>query len=139
MEFIFQNEYRIYFVMPFIRGGELYKIYQAKKRFNEKIVKFYSAQIILAIGYLHSKNIIHRDLKLENILVDSNGYLKIIDYGLAKIIKDNEEATSFCGTPEYIAPELVNKQPYDKNVDWWAVGVLIYEMLIGVTPFFNRN
>ena len=139
MEFIFQNEYRIYFVMPFIRGGELYKIYQAKKRFNEKIVKFYAAQIVLAIGYLHSKNIIHRDLKLENILVDSNGYLKIIDYGLAKILKNNEEATSFCGTPEYISPELVEKKAYDKNVDWWAVGVLIYEMLIGVTPFFNRN
>lgn len=94
---------------------------------------------MLAIGYLHSKKIIHRDLKLENILVDQYGYLKIIDYGLAKILKNNEEATSFCGTPEYIAPELVNKQAYDKNVDWWAVGVLIYEMLIGVTPFFNKN
>jgi serum/glucocorticoid-regulated kinase 2 len=70
MEFMFQTEYRIYFVMPFVRGGELYKIYQAKKRFNEKVVRFYAAQIILAIGYLHSKGIVHRDLKLENVLVD---------------------------------------------------------------------
>lgn len=89
MEYMFQNETRVYFVMPFIRGGELYKIYQQKKRFNEKTVKFYSAQIALAVGYLHSKDIVHRDLKLENILVDQTGYLKIIDYGLAKILKDD--------------------------------------------------
>ena len=139
MEFMFHSDYRIHFVMPFVRGGELYKIYQSKKRFNEKVVRFYASQIVLAIGYLHSKGIVHRDLKLENILVDQNGYLKIIDYGLAKILKNNEEATSFCGTPEYLAPEIMTKSGYDKAVDWWAVGILMYEMLIGVTPFFNRN
>lgn len=139
MEFMFHSDYRIHFVMEFVKGGELYKIYQSKKRFNEKVVRFYAAQLVLAIGYLHSKGIVHRDLKLENILVAENGYIKIIDYGLAKILKNNEEATSFCGTPEYLAPEMLTKESYDKSVDWWAVGILMYEMLIGVTPFFNRN
>lgn len=139
MEYLFQNEMRLYFVMPFIRGGELYKIYQAQKRFEEPQVKFYAAQMIMAIGYLHSKGIVHRDLKLENVLVDQKGYIKIIDYGLAKMLKDTEEATSFCGTPEYLAPEMVTQQGHDKAVDWWAIGVLMYEMLIGVTPFFNKN
>ena len=95
--------------------------------------------MIIAIGYLHMKNIIHRDLKLENILLDQEGYIKVIDYGLAKMISGDQEATSFCGTPEYLAPEMVDQSGHDKAVDWWAVGVLIYEMLIGVTPFFNRN
>lgn len=93
----------------------------------------------MAIGYLHAKGIVHRDLKLENVLVDQKGYIKIIDYGLAKMLKDTEEATSFCGTPEYLAPEMVTQEGHDKAVDWWAIGVLMYEMLIGVTPFFNKN
>jgi serum/glucocorticoid-regulated kinase 2 len=125
--------------MPFVRGGELYKIFQEQKRFPEEVVRFYIAQIIMALGELHSKGIMHRDLKLENIMVDENGYIKLIDYGLAKIIANDELAMSYCGTPEYLAPEMVDNKGHDMTVDWWAVGVLIYEMLIGVTPFFNRN
>ena len=95
--------------------------------------------MILALGYLHSKGIVHRDLKLENILVDQDGYIRLIDYGLAKMLKEGEKSNSFCGTPEYLAPEMVSAIGHDKAVDWWAVGIIMYEMLIGVTPFFNRN
>jgi tRNA A-37 threonylcarbamoyl transferase component Bud32 len=90
MEFVFQSDLRLYFVMPFIQGGELYKHFLHNKRFPEEVVKFYSMQIALAIGHLHKQGIVHRDLKLENILIDKDGYLKIIDFGLAKILKDNE-------------------------------------------------
>lgn len=81
----------------------------------------------------------HRDLKLENIMVDSTGYIKIIDYGLAKMLGSDEVAMSYCGTPEYLAPEMISHAGHDKTIDWWAVGILIYELLIGVTPFYNKN
>ena len=94
---------------------------------------------MLAIGELHSKGIMHRDLKLENILVDHRGYLKIIDYGLAKIISGDELAMSYCGTQEYLSPEMIEGKGHDKSVDWWALGVLMFELLTSMTPFFNRN
>ena len=100
------SEMRLFFVMPFIRGGELYRFFKSKKRFKEQEVKFYAVQIALALGYLHKKGIVHRDLKLENILVDMKGYLKIIDFGLAKIL-DSGSTKTYCGTPEYLAPEMI--------------------------------
>lgn len=139
MDYVFQNDYRLFFVMPFIRGGELYKVMKQRKRFTEDIVKFYAAQLVLGLGYLHQMNIIHRDLKLENILLDQSGYIKIIDYGLAKMYDETKLAQTFCGTPEYLAPEMVKEEGHDFGVDWWTVGILIYEMLIGITPFYNKS
>ena len=139
MEYLFMSDVRLFFVMPFVQGGELYRFFKAKRRFKENEVKFYAVQIALALGYLHKKTIIHRDLKLENILLDSNGYLKIIDFGLAKMLDNKDLTKTYCGTPEYIAPEMLSTSGHNYSVDWWGLGILIYEMRIGVTPFFNKN
>ena len=139
MEFLFQNDMRLYFVMPFVRGGELYKVFAAQKRFKEQQVIFYAAQMAIAIGYLHDKGIVHRDLKLENILLNQDGYLKIIDYGLAKMLGDGEETTSFCGTPEYLAPEMIQQRGHGTPVDWWQLGIFIFELLTSQTPFADTS
>ena len=139
MIFCFQTEERIYFVMPFIIGGELFQHLRASKFFPEEKVKFYAASIGLALDYLHSKGIIYRDIKPENILIDEEGYLKLIDFGMAKIIKNDEKATSFCGTPEYLAPEVITGEGHNRAADWWSFGILIFEMLCGIPPFYCEN
>lgn len=95
--------------------------------------------MILALGKLHSQGIMHRDLKLENVLVDERGYLKLIDYGLAKTVSSNSLAFTMCGTAEYMAPEVVSQSGHDLTADWWSTGVLIFEMLHGATPFYINN
>ena len=139
MVFCFQTEERIYFVMPFVRGGELFQHLRATKFFPEEKVKFYAASIGLALDYLHSKGIIYRDIKPENILIGENGYLKLIDFGMAKIVKNGEKATSFCGTPEYLAPEIITGEGHNRAADWWSFGILIFEMLCGIPPFYCEN
>lgn len=137
MKHFYQTDQRLYFVMPYITGGELYKVLKSRRTFDEPTIKFFIAQVIIGLGKLHEKGIMHRDLKLENIMLDTNGYVKIIDFGMAKMLETpNQLAHTVCGTPEYYAPELINEEGYDKTVDWWACGILIYEMLTGVTPFF---
>jgi len=93
--------------MPYITGGELYKVFKAQQRFEESTIKFYASQLVQVIGYLHSNGIVHRDLKLENILLDSDGYLKLIDFGLSTIVEEGHYAFTLCGTPEYLSPEIV--------------------------------
>ena len=137
--FCFQTEERVYFVMPFIKGGELFKHLRQVNTFSEKEVRFYSACLGLALDYLHKKQILYRDIKPENILIDEDGYLKLIDFGLAKKVKKYEKATSFCGTPEYLAPEIISREGHSTPADWWSYGVLIYEMLCGVPPFYSEN
>jgi serine/threonine protein kinase len=110
-----------------------------ERRFSEYKAKFYAAQIALALGYLHESNIIYRDLKPENILFDRNGYIKLADFGLAKITDPlgPNDPNSFCGTPEYLSPEMIEGTGHDHTLDWWALGILIYEMIIGIPAFFN--
>lgn len=124
--------------MPFVQGGDMYQVMLKNRRLPEYNVKFYIIQVILAVGELHRLNYMHRDLKLENLMIEGDGYLKLIDYGLAAVINKKLQF-EFCGTPEYIAPEIVNQMGHDRNVDWWSIGILAFEMLFGVTPFFNRD
>eukprot|EP00826_Nyctotherus_ovalis_P007529 TRINITY_DN1189_c0_g1_i4.p1 TRINITY_DN1189_c0_g1~~TRINITY_DN1189_c0_g1_i4.p1 ORF type:complete len:530 (+),score=174.62 TRINITY_DN1189_c0_g1_i4:155-1744(+) len=139
MQYVFQTATSIYFIMKFYRGGELYRRLKKMKCFGEEATKFYAAQIALALGELHRNKVIYRDMKPENILLDEDGYVALADFGLSKIVNGDESTTTFCGTPDYIAPEIVAGERYNKQVDWWGLGILIYELLFGVAPFRSRN
>ena len=140
MDYVFQNEFRLYFLLDFIDGGNLYDHLYRIRRFPEPQVAFIAAQIALALGFLHEKLIIHRDLKPENVLMDEDGYIRLADFGFCKPLQRNDDTTeSFCGTAEYIAPEILFKRAYSYSVDWWTFGVLIYEMALGRPPFLDKN
>jgi len=125
--------------MDFYRGGELFFHLQREQRFNERTVRLMVAEVTLALGHLHNNNIIYRDLKPENILIDQDGHLALTDFGMTKQLKKGENTKTFCGTPEYLAPEVVSGYAYDKNVDWWSVGILCYELVIGIPPFYSAQ
>lgn len=133
----FQDSRQVFMVMDFIEGGELFSLLRKSQRFPNPVAKFYAAEVCLALEYLHNKDIIYRDLKPENILLDKNGHIKLTDFGFAKYVPD--VTYTLCGTPDYIAPEVVGTKPYNKSVDWWSFGILIYEMLAGHTPFYDSN
>lgn len=131
----FQDSKNIYMVMDFVEGGELFSLLRKSQRFPNPVAKFYAAEVTLALEYLHERNIIYRDLKPENLLLDRHGHLKITDFGFAKKVPDI--TWTLCGTPDYLAPEVVSSKGYNKSVDWWSLGILIFEMLCGYTPFWD--
>ncbi|KAL6241367.1 cAMP-dependent protein kinase catalytic subunit [Rhinocladiella similis] len=131
----FQDSKNLYMVMDFIEGGELFSLLRKSQRFPNPVAKFYAAEVTLALEYLHEQNIIYRDLKPENLLLDRHGHIKITDFGFAKDVPDI--TWTLCGTPDYLAPEVVASKGYNKSVDWWSLGILIFEMLCGFTPFWD--
>jgi serum/glucocorticoid-regulated kinase 2 len=136
----FQNDKKLFFILEYCPGGELFNLLAKKRRFSEDQTRFYAAQIVLAIEHLHSMDIVYRDLKPENVLIDDRGYIRITDFGLSRTnVNDANGAKSICGTPEYLAPEIVMRLEYGKAVDWWTVGSIIYEMLVGAPPFYVEN
>jgi len=140
LRFAFQTDAKLYFVLDYYRGGELFFHLKKRKRFTEGEARIFVAEVALALGHLHSLDIIYRDLKPENILLHHSGHICLTDFGLSKDLGPaSPNAHTFCGTPEYLAPEIVEKTGHGKAVDWWSLGILCYELCIGLPPFYDQN
>lgn len=136
----FASKNYLLLVLDLCPGGELFYHLSKYRKFNENVAKFYLVEVILAVQYLHEKNILYRDLKPENIVIDEQGHLKITDFGLSQLnFKWNSVSTEFCGSPEYMAPEMIMQMGHGREIDYYALGVLMYEMLVGIPPHYNSN
>lgn len=141
LHYAFQSEDKLYLVLDYCPGGELFFHLSRFRRFPERVARFYAAELLLAIGHLHKRGIIYRDLKPENVLLDADGHVKLGDFGLAKagISHPLEGAVSMCGTPEYMAPEVLAQQGHGFCVDYWGLGMLTYEMMTGLPPWYTTD
>ncbi|XP_073405409.1 RAC-beta serine/threonine-protein kinase [Dendrobates tinctorius] len=140
LKYAFQTSDRLCFVMEYANGGELFFHLSRERVFTEDRARFYGAEIVSALEYLHSRNVVYRDIKLENLMLDKDGHVKITDFGLCKEgITDGATMRTFCGTPEYLAPEVLEDNDYGRAVDWWGLGVVMYEMMCGRLPFYNQD
>ena len=133
MHSMIQDNRHLYLVMDYVAGGELFTHLRTVQFFKSKDARFYASQVTLMFEYLHSKSICYRDLKPENLLIDAKGYLKLTDFGFAKLVETR--TFTLCGTPEYLAPEVLLNKGHGRPVDWWCLGILIYEMIVGIDPF----
>ncbi|KAK5170558.1 cytochrome c oxidase subunit 1 [Saxophila tyrrhenica] len=135
----FQDNDTLYMLLDYCPGGEVFSYLRRARRFNEATSQFYAAEIVLILEFLHDRQgVAYRDMKPENILIDAQGHLKLVDFGFAKKV-DNRETYTLCGTPEYLAPEVIRNTGHGTAVDWWAFGILIYEFLVGQPPFWDQN
>jgi serine/threonine protein kinase len=132
-----QDTQRVYLFLEYIPGGDVFNLLRNVGTFSIPLTRFYAAQIAVTFDYLHRKNIIFRDLKPENILINTDGYLKLTDFGFAK--KVDGKTYTVCGTPGYMAPEILLSKGHSKSVDWWTLGVLLYEMVVGIDPFADED
>ena len=139
MNFAFQTSTKFYLGLEYVHGGDLCYLIKKFKKIPIKQVRLYIAEIVLALEYLHNAGVVYRDLKPENILIGKDGHLKLTDFGLSKDISLQGMTKTFCGTAEYMSPEIVNQKLYSYGVDWWALGILTYALLFGKTPFFDEN
>merc|ERR1719204_175830 len=143
LQFAFQTSTRLYFVMDYCSGGDFFGFLRIKKRFTERETRFYAGEIALALECLHKNKIVYRDLKPENMLLDSTGHIKMTDFGLSKDTSKSLDMKTFCGSTTYLAPEVIvhelREKGYTQAVDWWSYGVMFYEMLTGLPAFYDRN
>ncbi|CAL1598132.1 unnamed protein product [Knipowitschia caucasica] len=131
------DERFLYMLLDYVPGGELFSYLRTRGRFSNSAGLFYTSEIVVAIDYLHQRDIVYRDLKPENILLDAEGHIRLTDFGFAKKLSDR--TWTLCGTPEYLAPEVIQSKGHGRAVDWWALGILVFEMLAGYPPFFDDN
>ncbi|XP_070070535.1 cGMP-dependent protein kinase 1 isoform X2 [Drosophila takahashii] len=135
----YRNDKYVYFLMEACMGGDVWTVMSKRQYFDEKTAKFIAGCVVEAFDYLHSHNFIYRDLKPENLMLGTDGYCKLVDFGFAKFVRHNEKTNTFAGTPEYVAPEIILDRGHDRAVDYWALGILVYELLVGKTPFRGVN
>lgn len=140
MYFAFQNSKNVFMLLEYCPGGDLGKVLKKERKFSEEVARIYIVEVMLALEHLHSKGVMYRDLKPDNIMVDHFGHIKLVDFGLSKInVDESYSSNSFLGTHAYLAPEILQGCNYGKSVDWYNLGVLMYEFLVGVPPYYSDN
>merc|ERR1740123_1701446 len=141
LQMAFQTRDKLFFVLDYCAGGELFYHLQRLGKFAEPRARFYTAELVLALAHVHALGVVYRDLKPENVLLDARGHVRLTDFGLSKggVTLHAKGAHSFCGTPEYLAPEILARRGHGRAVDWWSLGALLYEMLTGLPPFYCRD
>jgi protein kinase X len=136
---VFQDDNSLYMLLEYIPGGELFSHLRRQEKFAFAVYQFYAAEIVAAIQILHELNVMYRDIKPENILIHKDGHIRLSDFGFAKILDTSDRTFTLCGTPEYLAPEIIQGVGHGTSVDWWALGVLVFELLAGYAPFSNGD